>query len=66
MIAVRDKTNVLALGLLGDDFEAEAVRHGARLLLREAANGQQHARQDGAIDSPEEVGLILGVIEPAM
>ena len=66
VVAVGDEADVLALRLLGDELEAELVRDGARLGLRLRADGQEHARQHRAVDSPEEVRLVLVVIEPAV
>ena len=65
VVAVRDEANVLTLDLLGDQLEAELVRHRARLRLGLRSNRQNHAPQHGAVDAPEEVRLILGVIEAA-
>src|SRR3954468_1641883 len=66
VVTVRNEADVLALRLLRDDLEAQAVRDGARLRLRARANGEQHPPNDVPVNSPEEVRLILPRIEAAM
>ena len=42
------------------------MRHGARLGLGELANREQHALQHPPVDAPQEVGLVLPLVEPTM
>src|SRR5690606_36373153 len=66
VIAVGDEADVLALRLLRDDAQPQLARQLARLILRELAHGEEHPPHDGAIDSPEEVALVLRAVATAV
>ena len=45
VIAVRNKADILAVRLLGDELESELVRDGTRFKLGLPADRQEHARK---------------------
>ena len=53
------------LHLLCDQLEPEPVRDGAGLRLGLRADWEKHAAQHRAVDPPEEIRLVLGVIDTA-
>src|SRR2546425_11642414 len=57
------RSHRLAL-LCGD--ETEPPRHGARFPLRQLAHRREHAAHHGAIDPPQEVGLVFPGVAPAV
>src|SRR5664279_3933494 len=65
VIPTRHEADVLTLRLLRYHSQAESTRPRPRLRLRQRTNRQQHPTYHRAIDSPQEVALILrGVQSP--
>src|SRR5690348_3176489 len=58
VVVVGNEADLHRFRLLGGD-EPEAPRGVSCLLLGERPDGRQHPRDDGAIDAPEEVRLVL-------
>ena len=63
MITVGHEADVLAFDLFGDHLEPQPVCDRARLCLRLVADGQQQPAHDITRDAPQEVRLVLGVIQ---
>ena len=65
VVAIGNEADVLRFDLLGHD-QPERTRHVARLGLGLVPDREEHARDHGAVDPPQEVGLVLGLVEPAV
>ena len=63
VVTVRHEANLLTFRLLGDHLETHRVRSCSRLRLVEPADWQNHPRQNGAVDPPEEVSLVLVLVD---
>ena len=66
VVSIGDKADLLTLRLFGDYLEAHCMSACASLCLVQRADGQDQTRQHRAIDSPQEIGLVLVVIHPAV
>ena len=65
VVVVRHEADLHRLRLLGGP-EAEAARVRARLRLRHFPDRRQHPLDDGTVDPPEEVALVLRRVEAAV